>query len=96
MTHIKKTSKVDATLKQRGSVYNTNGTYDDHAALTQGMKELCRGHAGWNKVHPPAKEAIDMILHKIARVINGSSTYKDNWVDVEGYSRLVSRNLKDK
>lgn len=86
-------SDIDSTLKERGSRYNLNGEYKDHARLTQSMKECCRKHKGWTTCPPDMQEAIDMILHKIARVINGDPYYIDNWVDIEGYSRLVSRKL---
>lgn len=88
-------SEIDKTLAERGNRYNLNGTYNDHATLTQDLKDRCRSHKGWAPCPSPMKEAIDMILHKIARVLNGDPTYKDNWVDIEGYSRLVSRELKD-
>lgn len=89
-------SNIDQTLKERGSRYNLNGEYKDHARLTQQMKEACRQHKGWETCPPDMQEAIDMILHKIARVLNGDPYYIDNWVDIEGYSRLVSRKLDPK
>lgn len=89
-------SNIDQTLKERGSRYNLNGEYKDHARLTQQMKEACRQHKGWKTCPPNMQEAIDMILHKIARVLNGDPYYIDNWVDIEGYSRLVSRKLDPK
>ena len=88
-------SEIDKTLADRGKRYNLNGTYEDHADLTQDMKERCRLHKGWASLPGHMKESIDMILHKIARVLNGDPYYKDNWVDIEGYSKLVSRDLKD-
>lgn len=87
-------SDVDKTLAERGAQYNLNGGYPDHAELTQSMKNACRNHRGWATVPGMMKESIDMILHKIARIINGNPYYPDNWVDIEGYSRLVSRELE--
>ncbi len=86
---------IDKTLEERGKRYNLNGTYPDHAILTQELKDRCRKHPGWNSTPHFMKEALDMILHKIARVLNGDPYYKDNWVDIEGYAKLVSRELKD-
>lgn len=84
---------IDATLAERGNRYNLHGTYADHAHLTQSMKDCVREHKGWQYVPDDMREAIDMILHKIARVVNGNPHYKDNWVDIEGYAKLVSREL---
>lgn len=87
---------VDKILSERGAQYNLNGGYPDHAELTQAMKNACRNHRGWATVPSMMQESIDMILHKIARVINGNPYYPDNWVDIEGYSRLISRELEKK
>lgn len=34
-----------------------------------------------------------MNISKISRIVTGDHTYKDNWVDIEGYANLVSRHL---
>lgn len=86
---------IDDLLKDRGERYNLNGSYYDHAKLTQEMKELMRNHPGWETLQPDMMESLDMIVHKIARVINGCPTYKDNWMDIMGYSKLVADSLKD-
>ena len=39
-------------------------------------------------------EAIDMIIHKLGRIINGNPDHIDNWVDIAGYSTLVADRLK--
>lgn len=76
-------------LSARGARYNLNGTYRDHGVLTQKLKEAVRDHAGWSSLDPGHQEAIDMILHKIARVINGDPYYDDNWKDIQGYAKLA-------
>jgi hypothetical protein len=35
-------------------------------------------------------EALDMILHKIGRIVAGDATFKDHWVDIAGYATLVA------
>jgi len=30
-----------------------------------------------------------MILHKIARILNGDPEYSDNWHDIAGYATLI-------
>ena len=39
-------------------------------------------------------EALDMIVHKIARIVNGDPNYSDSWVDIAGYAKLVSDRLE--
>ena len=30
-----------------------------------------------------------MILHKVARILNGDPDYVDSWADIAGYAQLV-------
>jgi hypothetical protein len=39
------------------------------------------------------KEALDMVAHKIGRILNGDPTYTDSWHDIAGYSKLVEDEL---
>ena len=39
-------------------------------------------------------EALDMIMTKIARVINGDANHVDTWNDIAGYATLVSERLQ--
>lgn len=87
------TTDVDKVLDERGSRY---GTFEGHASVCQLLKacvqtELkCRG-----KMLPfDQQEALDMIMHKIARIINGDHNYADSWVDIAGYAKLVSDRLE--
>ena len=38
-------------------------------------------------------EALDMICHKIGRIINGDPDYADSWHDIAGYAQLVADRL---
>ena len=40
------------------------------------------------------KESLEMVQHKIARILNGDPAYVDNWVDIIGYVKLVLRDLE--
>jgi hypothetical protein len=31
-----------------------------------------------------------MIMHKIARIMNGDPNYRDSWVDIAGYAQIVA------
>jgi hypothetical protein len=37
------------------------------------------------------REALDMILHKIARIVNGNPNETDHWHDIAGYATLVEQ-----
>jgi hypothetical protein len=86
-------SDVDAVLDSRAKDY---GRFKDGAALMQGMKRLMSDHA---RVHDKTFaddqwEALEMIVHKIARIINGNPDKVDHWVDIAGYATLVAERLE--
>jgi hypothetical protein len=84
------TTDVSATLAERGKRY---GDFKDHAAISQGLKEVLRQTPGWARLNPPMKEGLEMILHKVGRILNGDPTYADSWHDIAGYAKLVEDHL---
>jgi len=88
-------TSITDTLKERGVVY---GEFCTQAQVVQALKQAMRnsrGGAGWNNLTAPMQESLDMIAHKIGRILNGDPSYKDSWVDIEGYAHLVSEQLSD-
>ena len=77
-------------LEDRGKKY---GPFTSHAEITQAIK-----HAMFDGDHAPLeadqKEALDMIAHKIGRILNGDPNYIDSWDDIAGYARLVADRLR--
>jgi hypothetical protein len=86
-------NSIDTTLNERGSRY---GKFVDHADATQQLKDVMRGHMGerWHRLLPDQKEALEMIAHKLGRIINGDPDYADSWVDIAGYAKLVADRLE--
>jgi hypothetical protein len=83
---------IDDTLNERGSRY---GEFGEHARITQSLKAAMVDSPKWKELTPAMKESLEMIQHKIGRILNGDPTYKDSWTDVIGYARLVEKNLRD-
>lgn len=86
---------INSTLADRGRRY---GAFTDHARITQGLKalisrELCRQE---KSLALDQQEALDMIMHKVGRIINGDPDYADSWVDIAGYAQLVANRLEGK
>jgi len=77
---------VDDTLEQRGERY---GEFDNHAEISQDLQGIMRSTPGWATLSKPQKESLQMIQHKVARILNGDPDYKDNWHDIQGYAKLV-------
>lgn len=85
-----KHQSVDATLTERGNRY---GKFKDHAELSQQLKEAMHCADGWARLEPDMREALEMIQHKVARILNGDPTYADSWHDIAGYAKLVDDRL---
>jgi hypothetical protein len=81
------------TLTQRGSRY---GVFIGHAEVTQDLKNTIAGHlqTRGRTLAFDQQEALDMICHKIGRIINGDPDYDDSWVDIAGYAKLVADRLQ--
>ncbi len=93
MTTKTTTTSVDEVLAERGGRY---GKFIDHAEITQALKRALVNHAiAHGKVLAPDQaEAIDMICHKLGRIVNGDPDYADSWVDIAGYAKLVADRLQ--
>lgn len=83
---------IRRTLNERSARY---GNFTTHGDISQGLKKIMRNTRSWEKLGHDQKEALEMIQHKIARILNGDPEYKDSWVDIAGYSTLVANRLKD-
>ena len=83
---------VDDTLKEREE---THGKFEQHAFTSQWVKSGLRGSQQWNRMSNTQREALEMIAHKIARILNGNPNHKDHWHDIAGYATLVEKELSD-
>ena len=92
---------IDTMLEERGKRY---GEFMGHAEITQQLKECMQTHiakTGHITDSTPAyqllkvdqREALDMIAHKIGRILNGDADYIDSWDDISGYAMLVANRL---
>lgn len=78
--------QTDETLAERGSRY---GNFEDGAVIMQKLKDIMRETEGWQRLKPNQREALEMIQHKIGRILNGDPMYDDSWRDICGYSQRV-------
>jgi len=84
--------EVDATLDVRALDY---GKFIEGAEVMQMLKRVVQNAlSNRDKVlaHDQA-EAMDMIIHKIGRIINGNPDVVDHWLDIAGYAQLVADRL---
>lgn len=81
---------INEVLDDRGKTY---GEFRDCAIISQELKKIMRLQDGWKRLTCAQSEALEMVQHKIARILNGDPNHKDSWIDIEGYAKLVSDQL---
>lgn len=81
---------IQDTLLERGNRY---GDFTTHADLVIALKETMRSYVGWSNLSPVQMQALDTIMDKVGRIINGDPNYADNWHDIQGYAKLVEDRL---
>ena len=93
-TYSPPVSEIDAILAERGSNY---GEFEQHARITQAMKDAMRVESlgKYDSLPDVVKEALEMICHKIGRIVNGNPYYEDSYVDIIGYTQLVLDELRE-
>ena len=96
-TPVRKSSPVGvaATLAERGKRY---GDFTVHAEIAQNLQASV--HAGctaagkeWYELPAVQRQALTVILDKVARIISGDNNYPDNWHDIQGYAKLAEDRL---
>lgn len=84
------TGNINDTLNERAK---THGSFIDNGLIMQTLKQCAREGKNWNRLEPHQKEAIEMILHKIGRILSGNPNEPDHWKDIAGYATLVENIL---
>jgi hypothetical protein len=85
--------EVDATLDARAVEY---GKFIEGAEVMQMLKRVvlnALNNRDKTLAHDQA-ESLDMIIHKIGRIINGNPDVVDHWLDIAGYAKLVADRLE--
>lgn len=84
---------IAQTLADRGSRY---GSFEGHSNITQSLKATMAAAPKWGALAPDQKESLEMVAHKIGRILNGDPNYHDSWHDIVGYAKLVADRLAPK
>ncbi len=84
---------IDETLDNRAKDY---GKFIQGAEIMQMLKRIVHNYIELRgtKLAFDQREAIDMIIHKLGRIINGNPDKVDTWVDIAGYAKLVADRLE--
>ena len=84
---------VDDVLNARATNY---GKFIEGAEIMQMTKRLVHNYIEQRgtSLAFDQLEAIDMIIHKLGRIINGNPDKVDHWTDIAGYAKLVADRLE--
>ena len=84
---------VNTLLQERALQY---GTFAALAKTAQEFKSVLYRELGSRnkRLADDQAEALDMILTKIARIINGNADIADHYFDIAGYATLVAERLQ--
>ena len=89
--YFKEQNSIENILSERRK---THGQFSSVATTSQMLKNVIRNSgANYDKLPMMEIEALENILQKISRIVNGDYTHKDSWEDIEGYARLISKDL---
>jgi hypothetical protein len=84
-------SNIDSTLQERADHY---GSFEHHAKIAQDLQRVLHAEAGWARLADDQRQALTVIMDKVARMLNGDPAYRDNWHDIVGYAKLVDDRMK--
>ena len=82
---------LETILEQRAGRY---GEFKEHATITQAIKNCMKNSKNWGTLSADKMESLEMISHKIGRILNGDPEYADSWIDIAGYAKLISDKLE--
>jgi uncharacterized protein YyaL (SSP411 family) len=85
-----KENDIDSVLKERGEQY---GDFKSPSVLSQMLK----AHTTIEYLSPEleyVQEAMDMICHKQARIVNGNPAHIDSWRDIAYPAMPVVKDLE--
>lgn len=70
----------------------SHGDFNDQSRLSQNLKTVFFSDPAVvnKKFSYHQSEALDMILHKLARIGAGDANFRDHWVDIAGYAQLAA------
>jgi hypothetical protein len=73
----------------------THGDYLSKCIFIQTIKESMRSeNNNWIRLDPDMQESLDMMVHKISRILYGNPYHTDSWLDIAGYIMLVANRLQ--
>lgn len=71
----------------------THGSYADFAAMEQALQVAMREGVRYEQLTLTQRSALNMIQHKIARILSGNPWHLEHWRDLAGYAQCAMDEL---
>lgn len=86
------TDELNKILKERGENY---GDFIEMAKISGGIKRVLFEKKSISRygLDPDEREALEIIAHKMSRIVNGNPHFEDSWRDIAGYATLVANRI---
>jgi len=85
-------SEINKTLENRKK---SHGDFRDNSNISQRIKNIIYDKSKTRVLSNSQYEALDMIAHKISRILAGDANFSDHWHDISGYAMLIEKQLKE-
>jgi Domain of unknown function (DUF6378) len=79
---------ADDTSRLLAERRNTHGTFAENARVDRALQRAAQESLNWSHLADGQALAVEMILHKLARILSGDPGHADHWDDIGGYARL--------
>lgn len=83
-------NKAVVTIKDR---QKANGVFKTRSRVTRNIKRAFLSSPNWEVLPDDMAEALDMVAHKIGRILCGDYNNADSWHDIGGYAALIEKRL---
>jgi len=83
--------QVNKILEERAK---THGSFYQNSRVSQEFKRILYENSRGGEFSPEMREALDMIFHKLSRIIVGNPYEPDHWDDIAGYATLVAKSIQ--
>lgn len=92
MNQTKSTDDTAALLAARAA---THGDFRECAGVSQQILRTLSMGSRWRDLSDVHRESLQMIAHKLHRIVCGDPMVADHWDDLAGYAKLVSRYVNE-